>query len=56
MKREYGEDDPIGAETVAAPATVNGEQSPTRHWFATTDKADGAKTREPGDLPAQSAA
>ena len=23
--REYGEDDPIGAETVAAPATVSGE-------------------------------
>lgn len=38
-KREYGEDYPSGAETVAAPATVNGEQRPTCHW-PSADKAD----------------
>ena len=29
IKREHGEDDPIGAETVAAPATVSGCRSPS---------------------------
>jgi hypothetical protein len=30
--REHGEDDPIGAETVTAPATVSGEVCAKRHW------------------------
>jgi len=33
IKREHGEDDPIGAETVAAPATVSGEPAVNSdHW------------------------
>jgi hypothetical protein len=31
-KREYGEDDPKGAETVTAPATVSGEVLSDIHW------------------------
>jgi hypothetical protein len=33
IKREHGKDDPIGAEAVAAPATVGGESDVGRdHW------------------------
>lgn len=33
IKREHGEDDPRGAEAVAAPATVGGERDANRdHW------------------------
>ena len=50
VKREYGEDEPKGAKSVTAPATVSGERTPkaTGHQ---PGKVGRAETRESGDLP-----
>lgn len=57
INREHGEEDPIGTETVAAPATVSGLLSilaahMRRATAGNRGKANGtAHIREPGDLP-----
>jgi hypothetical protein len=51
MKREHGEAYPKGTETVAAPATVSGEQRLTTPLIARSGRQGEAETREPGDLP-----
>ena len=51
-KREYGEDDPKGAKTVTAPATVSGEvleYLPLGNW----EGALKSTTRKSGDLPSK---
>lgn len=51
IKREHGEDDPIGAETVAAPATVSGCRSSPR-W--SSDRR-GGPPGHPGAMPLRNA-
>jgi len=49
-KREYGEDDPKGAETVTAPATVSGEVLKLMP-LGNREGALRPSTRKSGDLP-----
>jgi len=56
INREHGEDDPNGAETVAAPATVSGEVLPSMPLVRGPGRPASPSTRKPGDLPSSDTA
>ncbi len=56
--REHGADDPIGANTMTAPATVSGEVYHSSHWETSSfpGRREKPATRKSGDLPSKQGA